>query len=98
MRTFNRARSIPLVFVDLIPFSVSAQTSGSTAANQLTLVSKGRKAPAGNFTGTVWVHSLVGRDLICSLSSESITFGPGARSDWNSHPGDQILLVTEGTG
>ena len=27
-----------------------------------------------------------------------VTFEPGARTNWHSHPGGQILLVTEGKG
>ena len=31
-------------------------------------------------------------------SGGSVTFEPGARTAWHSHPGGQILIVTAGTG
>jgi quercetin dioxygenase-like cupin family protein len=33
-----------------------------------------------------------------ALPFGSVTFEPGARSNWHKHPGGQILLVTEGKG
>jgi quercetin dioxygenase-like cupin family protein len=35
-------------------------------------------------------------DLDCSVGA--VTFEPGARTNWHSHPGGQILLITEGNG
>jgi quercetin dioxygenase-like cupin family protein len=59
---------------------------------------KGERGPAANFTGTVWVQSLVANDSIYNLASGSVTFEPGARSYWHSHPSGQILLITDGIG
>jgi quercetin dioxygenase-like cupin family protein len=59
---------------------------------------KGERAPAATFTGTVYVQPLVKDDPTLNCISSSVTFEPGARSHWHSHPAGQILLVTEGLG
>lgn len=59
---------------------------------------KGQKINSPNFTGDVWVNMIAGpRDGVnCTIGS--VSFEPGARTNWHSHPGGQILIVTEGTG
>lgn len=57
---------------------------------------KGDKAPAANFTGTVWLHPVVANDSTFHLVIGSVTFEPWARSNWHNHPAGQILLITEG--
>jgi quercetin dioxygenase-like cupin family protein len=51
-----------------------------------------------NFTGTVWLQSLVKSDSIYNMYAGSVHFEPGARTHWHFHPGGQILLVTSGIG
>ena len=63
-----------------------------------TVFPKGEKAPAENFTGTVWVKPLVPRSANNDYTIGSVTFEPGARSNWHVHPAGQILLITEGRG
>lgn len=58
----------------------------------------GERAPAANFTGTVYLYPLVKDDATFNCVSGSVTFEPGARSNWHTHPAGQILLVTNGTG
>ena len=59
---------------------------------------KGEKVANDNFTGTVYVHSLIEGDSINQNSVGNVTFEPGARSKWHSHPAGQILLATDGVG
>ncbi|MCX6216237.1 cupin domain-containing protein [Spirosoma sp.] len=82
----------------LFSLSVAAQTSALTAASQHAVFPKGQKATAGNFTGTVWVQPLVDNDSVYNLISGSVTFEPGARTNWHIHPTGQILMITEGAG
>lgn len=58
----------------------------------------GNKVTNGNFTGNVWLQMLVPSDTIYNSNIGSVTFTPGARTKWHSHPGGQLLLVTEGKG
>ncbi|SNC65209.1 Cupin domain protein [Hymenobacter gelipurpurascens] len=59
---------------------------------------KGQRGPAANFTGTVWVTSLVADDSTFQCVTGNVVFEPGARSNWHRHPSGQILLVTDGSG
>lgn len=59
---------------------------------------KGEKVSNNNFTGTVWLNYLVETDTTHHVNIGSVTFEPGARTNWHYHKGGQILLVTEGTG
>ncbi len=59
---------------------------------------KGQRAPASNFTGTVWVQSLIEADSAFTIPVGYVTFEPGARSNWHSHAGGQALLALGGIG
>lgn len=75
-----------------------ASHSAPPAAAQGPIFPKGASAPAANFTGTVYVASLVQDDPTFHCVSGSVLFEPGARSHWHTHPAGQILLVTDGLG
>jgi quercetin dioxygenase-like cupin family protein len=49
------------------------------------------------FTGTVYVAPVFDPDM-ASVSAGEVTFMPGARSAWHTHPGGQKLVITHGTG
>ena len=57
-----------------------------------------RPGPAGNFTGEVRVEMLSEALDPSHASAGSVTFAPGARTAWHSHPRGQILIITAGTG
>jgi quercetin dioxygenase-like cupin family protein len=59
---------------------------------------KGEKAPAENFTGTVFVQMLAPKTENNNFSIASVTFEPNARANWHIHPAGQTILVTEGRG
>jgi quercetin dioxygenase-like cupin family protein len=63
-----------------------------------TLFPKGEKASAEYFTGIAWVKLLVPNDAMLHCQIGNVVFEPGARNNWHTHPGGQILIVTEGTG
>jgi quercetin dioxygenase-like cupin family protein len=50
------------------------------------------------FTGSVRVDPLFAAPLPARVACASVTFEPGARSAWHSHPLGQILVVTSGCG
>lgn len=87
-------------FMVLGVFSFKAVAQQDTGAfkNQRNLYSKGVKAAASNFTGSVWVNMLVTPQDQLDSGVGSVTFEPGARSNWHLHPGGQALLVTGGKG
>lgn len=59
---------------------------------------KGGKITNKNFTGSVWLKNLVEADSLNQTSVGSVTFEPGARTNWHSHPAGQIILALEGVG
>ena len=63
-----------------------------------TIFPKGDKAPADYFTGTAWIKPLVPADDIFNCQIGNVVFEPGARNNWHTHGGGQILIATEGVG
>jgi len=56
------------------------------------------KGPADSFTGTVRVDPLFNAKAPARASGASVTFEPGARTAWHTHPLGQTLIVTAGCG
>ena len=56
------------------------------------------KGSADWFTGTVRVDPLFAAHDPARTSGGSVTFEPGARSAWHTHPLGQTLIVTVGVG
>jgi len=56
------------------------------------------KGPAENFTGTVRIDPLFEAPDPARARGASVTFEPGARSAWHTHPLGQTLIVTSGCG
>lgn len=54
--------------------------------------------PADWFTGTVRVDPLFQANDAARASGGSVTFEPGARTAWHTHPRGQTLVVTAGRG
>jgi quercetin dioxygenase-like cupin family protein len=50
------------------------------------------------FTGSVIVDPLYDAGENTQSTGGLVTFAPGARSAWHTHPAGQILIVTSGTG
>jgi len=56
------------------------------------------KGPADWFTGTVRVDPLFQAPDPAFVTGASVTFEPGARTAWHTHPLGQTLIVTFGAG
>jgi quercetin dioxygenase-like cupin family protein len=65
------------------------QRSGSQPSSQ---------GPAEYFTGNVRIDPLFEASEPARVRGASITFEPGARTAWHTHPLGQILIVTAGCG
>jgi quercetin dioxygenase-like cupin family protein len=71
-------------------------TKNTTELN--TIFPKGEEIKNNNFEGVAYLQWLM-RDtenFDCTLGN--VTFEPGCRNSWHSHPGGQILMVTAGEG
>ena len=56
------------------------------------------KGPAEWFTGSVRIDSPFQRDAPARAAGAIVTFEPGARTAWHTHPLGQTLIVTTGSG
>ena len=60
---------------------------------------KGNKLPdTPNFTGDAWLEMFVTKADSMDCTVGNVTFAPGVRNSWHSHPGGQILICTSGEG
>lgn len=73
------------------PKIMSEQTNSS-------IFPKGETLPASYFTGNAFVYTLASRDKNNEFALGSVTFEPGARTNWHAHPKGQVLIATEGEG
>jgi quercetin dioxygenase-like cupin family protein len=56
------------------------------------------KGPADWFTGAVRIDPLFTAPSPARVAGATVTFEPGARTAWHTHPLGQILIVTFGCG
>ena len=68
---------------------MSIQRNGSRPSN---------KGPAEYFTGNVRVDPLFESPGPARVGGANVTFEPGARSAWHTHPCGQTLIVVSGLG
>src|SRR6185436_17803467 len=54
--------------------------------------------PANYFTGSVRIEPLIEAPEPARVVSASVTFEPGARTAWHTHPLGQTLIVIAGAG
>jgi quercetin dioxygenase-like cupin family protein len=59
---------------------------------------KGERITNENFIGTAYLQMFGARDSSLHASFGNVTFEPKARTNWHSHPGGQLLFITEGRG
>ena len=88
----NKPTLAGLLVVVLASVGANAQTDSGA------IFPKGQRAPASTFTGIVWVQQLIEPDSAFNIPVGYVTFEPGARSYWHSHPGGQVLLAMGGLG
>ncbi len=86
------------------PFAIAADQRGnageSAAAQEITRAGAQASAtgPADYFTGRARVDPLFPASEEIKASSAYVTFEPGARSAWHTHPAGQRLIVVSGVG
>jgi len=56
------------------------------------------RGPSEWFTGTVRIDPLFPATAPARAAGNAVTFEPGARTAWHTHPLGQILIVTAGAG
>lgn len=56
------------------------------------------RAPSDYFTGTVWLDQISVATPPSRLRAFRVSFEPGARTAWHSHPYGQVLHILAGIG
>lgn len=92
-----------LAFIIVSSFSIIACNNNKkqekmTTENTTALFPKGEKLTNGYFTGDAYLQTLLSKDKNNDFVLGSVTFEPGARTNWHTHPKGQVLIVTEGEG
>ena len=59
---------------------------------------KTKRGSPESFTGTAWQQALAIGDAPNPLHVARVTFEPGARTVWHTHPRGQILIAAAGVG
>jgi len=82
--------------------AIAAETPESNIPDSQQIVRAGAQpalaGPAAYFTGRVRVDPVWPADGNINASGGLVTFEPGARSAWHSHPAGQRLMVVAGVG
>src|SRR5437763_13108379 len=81
--------AIMIVSLTLYGQSITISHGGSLPSNQ---------GNAESFTGSVRIDPLFSATEPSRVAGARVTFEPGARTAWHSHPLGQTLIVTGGTG
>ncbi len=57
----------------------------------------GKRGTPDYFTGEVWVEALA-QSPSSNVQMARVSFAPGARTAWHTHPAGQILYISSGRG
>src|ERR687897_2806436 len=94
-------RSVLQTALATVTFSfvrASAATPGGVMEIKRSGSQPSAKRPAEWFTGTVRIDPLFDAPVPARAAGASVTFEPGARTAWHTHPLGQTLIVTFGRG
>lgn len=88
------------LFLVVLPIAAAATELG--ASKTMEIIRNGAqpsgKGPADWFTGDVRLDSMFARNEPARVGGAIVTFEPGARTAWHTHPLGQTLIVTAGLG
>lgn len=98
----NKLLPLSTALIALFTVNVGAEESSQ---NLNTLIIKTKESrqlvegPAEYFTGQAWIDPFhLEAQTPSALTSAQVTFEPGARTNWHTHPRGQLLVVTSGKG
>ena len=95
-------RPMATVFLSACMAVLAAPPEPQAVASKIRIIRNGTqpsmKGPAEAFTGTVRVDPLFSAQEPSRASAAYVTFEPGSRTAWHTHPVGQTLVVTAGWG
>ncbi|KIK84710.1 cupin [Pseudomonas sp. W15Feb9B] len=93
--------ALPMLAMTLMP-AFASHAAELPADETMSVVRNGEQASItgapGNFVGNARIDPLFAAQAPSTVSAGAVTFQPGARSVWHTHPLGQTLVVTSGTG
>ncbi|MCD7901548.1 MAG: cupin domain-containing protein [Bacteroides sp.] len=87
-----------LVLISCNNTNTSKNASVTTKAEKELIFDRGNKIDSPNFTGDAWLNNLITPEDENRNAVGSVTFSPGSRTSWHSHPAGQIILALNGIG
>lgn len=104
-RKFIKTTTAGALAAPVASFTANAELSAKTPTSKndtMKITRNGSQAsakgPADWFTGSVRVDMLFQPENPARTSAANVTFEPGARTAWHTHPLGQTLIVTSGLG
>lgn len=98
----NKVRLLGIAACVVAPLAAAADAPGRPDTPAPQIIRAGEQpvtfGSADNFTGRVRVDPLFTPNATIHASGSFVTFEPGARSAWHTHPAGQRLVVTSGIG
>ena len=93
----------PILLASTCAYANQAAGASASAASQGIIISRRGSQPSGKgpseyFIGSVRIDPLFQAKAPSRASGGRVTFEPGARTAWHTHPLGQILIVTSGAG
>jgi 4-carboxymuconolactone decarboxylase len=103
MKLFTATIMLCSLFASALAQTNQSRTAASAQESKTISITRNSAPPpqmreAENFTGAVGVEPLIQVTEPSPLSAGRVTFAPGARTNWHSHPLGQTLIVTAGAG
>lgn len=98
-------KTIPLISIVILSLCTVTTMANEVLQKEKNMIVKTKEmrqaieGPADYFTGKVWIDPLhlEAKDP-SRLTSALVTFEPGARTNWHTHPLGQLLIVISGQG
>jgi quercetin dioxygenase-like cupin family protein len=90
--------AMTLLLALVFPVATALAQGGESVAVQRAGTQAPSVGPAQNFTGSVRVDGRFQGRAPARVSGGTVTFEPGARTAWHTHPLGQTLVVTAGIG
>lgn len=87
----------PMIALSLLSGEARAETANEVRVNRAG-AQPSILGAAQTFTGTVHVDGLFNAEPPARVGGATVTFEPGARTAWHTHPLGQTLIVTAGVG
>lgn len=94
----NFKNRLVILLVGAALFSCNQKQTKNAEVQQSLVFPKGELIENNNFTGNAYLSMMVYADSRNKNSVGNVTFEPGARTNWHSHPNGQIILAIDGKG